>query len=401
MKVLLLGSGGREHAMARALERAGHELIWAPGNGAQGRWKRHKLSLGDLDSVLQLALQEQPELTLVGPEDPLAAGLVDRLNEAGLKAWGPNARQAQLESSKAWAKEFMARHGLATAAFRVCHNQEQAEQAIDALWTPQGVVVKADGLAAGKGVVVATTRQQAIEAASQLGPTLVVERCLQGPEASLILLLRPDGYQAFPLVRDHKRLLAGDQGPNTGGMGAFFPIPETPSVQGMLESLWKGLVDENLNYFGALFLGLILTEEGPQLLEFNCRLGDPESEVLLEALENDFVEVLQGQPLQMAPGFHIDVVLASAGYPASSTSGLVIEGADQVSDEVTVLHAGTELQPDGTLTTAGGRVLHLVARGQTLEQARQRAGAAAQRIGFGGQPPQWRNDIGASLVART
>jgi phosphoribosylamine--glycine ligase len=392
MKVLLLGSGGREHAMARALERSGHTIVWAPGNGAVGSWRRRPVDLKNLELVVRLALEEQPDLTLIGPEDPLAAGLVDCLQQVGLKAWGPNAHQAQLESSKAWAKEFMARHGLPTAPFRVTTNLDQARQAIEEL---QPVVVKADGLAAGKGVVVADTPQEALHAAGRLGPKLVIEKRLQGPEASLILLLRPDGYQAFPLVRDHKRLLNGDQGPNTGGMGAYYPIAEAPPLQDLLDKLWHGLVQENLNYFGALFLGLILTAEGPQLLEFNCRLGDPETEVLLESLQGDFVQALFGEPLQLAPGCHIDVVLASAGYPASSSSGQIITGHENLT-EATLLHAGSERLPDGTLVTAGGRVLHLVASASNLQQARQRVEQAARQIRFDGQAPQWRSDIGAS-----
>ena len=393
MKVLLLGSGGREHAMARALERAGHDSVWAPGNGAEGAWRRHPIDLKNLDQMVELAVQEQPELTLIGPEDPLAAGLVDRLQQAGLKAWGPNAHQAQLESSKAWAKEFMARHQLPTAPFQVTTDLDQAKAAIATL---QEVVVKADGLAAGKGVVVASSPEEALEAAAQLGPKLVIEKRLRGPEASLILLLRPDGYQAFPLVRDHKRLLNGDRGPNTGGMGAYYPIQEAPALQDLLDRLWSALQQEGLNYFGALFLGLILTSDGPQLLEFNCRLGDPESEVLLESLRGDLIQVLYGQPLQLAPGCHIDVVLASAGYPASSSPGQIITGHENL-DQVTLLHAGSERLPDGTLVTAGGRVLHLVASGTNLQQAQQLAHAAATQIRFDGRAPLWRSDIGGSL----
>ena len=397
MKVLVLGSGGREHAMARALARAGHQVLWAPGNGAQGSWRSLPLQLDSLEAVAELVSQECPDLTLVGPEDPLARGLVDRLQQSGFRCWGPTAAQARLESSKSWAKEFMARWQLPTAEFRVVHDHEQAHKAIEELGG--AVVVKADGLMAGKGVVVADNRAEALVAASSWLPgPLVIERRLQGPEASLILLTRPDGYQAFPLVRDHKRLQEGDRGPNTGGMGAFFPIPEQPTLQPLLDRLWEGLVAEGLHYFGALFLGLMLTPEGPQLLEFNCRLGDPEAEVLLEALEGDLLDVLQGQPPQLRPGYWLDVVLASSGYPESSTRGAAITGLPE-DGPVAVLQAGTA-RMEGRLVTAGGRVLHLVTHGSDLEQARAQVYRVAEHIRFGGQPPLWRRDIGQSLAGR-
>lgn len=388
MKILLVGSGGREHAMARAL--AGHEVIWAPGNGAEGPWQRRSVPL---DEICELALAEKPDLTVIGPEDPLAAGLVDRLRESGLAAWGPTAAQARLESSKAWAKQFMSRWLLPTAAFEVAESLEQAEAAIERLGG--AVVVKADGLCAGKGVVVASDAAEARSAAQRLlQDRLVIEKRLQGPEASLILLLRPDGYQAFPLVRDHKRLLAGDRGPNTGGMGAYFPIAEKPVLRPLLDKLWRGLSNEGLNYFGALFVGLMLTPHGPQILEFNCRLGDPETEVLLESLETDFLAALRGEPLRMRPGACLDVVLASPGYPESSTKGLPITG---LPEDVTVLQAGTELS-QGQLVTAGGRVLHLVARADDLESARRKVYQAAESVRFGDQAPILREDIGASLA---
>lgn len=395
MRVLVLGSGGREHAMVRALSRSGQEIFWAPGNGAEGPWEILPVDLSRLTSVEECVLKHRPDLTLVGPEDPLAAGLADRLAALGFQTWGPNAAQARLESSKVWAKQWMARWQLPTAEFAVAESLSQAEQAIERLGG--AVVVKADGLMAGKGVVVANHASEALEASRRLLPgPLVVERRLQGPEASLILLTRPDGYQAFPLVRDHKRLRDGDQGPNTGGMGAFFPIPEQPDLQPLLDSLWKALVADGLNYFGALFLGLMLTPEGPQLLEFNCRLGDPEAEVLLEALEGDLIEVLKGhQSIHLKPGCWLDLVLASAGYPESATRGQPITGLPQ--NEVAVLHAATRLS-QGQLLTAGGRVLHLVAQGATLEEARTRVYAAAESIRFGGESPQFRRDLGHPLV---
>jgi phosphoribosylamine--glycine ligase len=389
MKVLVLGAGGREHAMVEKLLADGQQVVWAPGNGAQGNWTRIDLDLHDLDQVVQQARQLQVDWTLVGPEDPLAAGIVDRFQAAGLPIWGPTQAQARLESSKVWAKQFMQRWQLPTAPFFIIEDRQVGLSQLR-----EGLVLKADGLAAGKGVVVADSLEEAQQALLDLpaGP-LVAEERLHGPEASLILLLRPDGYQVLPLVRDHKRLLEQDQGPNTGGMGAFGPLPEPHNLQPLLDRLWQALVAEGLNYFGALFVGLILTEEGPQILEFNCRLGDPESEVLLELLASPLLDTLLGQPLRLHPGSAVDLVLAAPGYPQKARTGEVISGLPECCK---VLHAGTARNQQGQLVSAGGRVLHLVARGDNLEQALKAVYLGAASVQFGSQPPVYRRDIAQS-----
>ena len=393
MRLVVLGSGGREHAMVRALLRGGHEVYWGPGNGARGDWQ----VLPDAFNLDQLQALS-PDLVLVGPEDPLADGLVDKLQERGLKAWGPTAAQARLESSKAWSKQFMRRHGLPTADFAVADSLEEAQAALRRLCDHQGVVVKADGLAAGKGVVVADDERSALAAAQELLEKygrLVIERRLLGEEASWILLLRPDGFQALPLARDHKRLRDGDQGPNTGGMGTVTPVQSPFALEKLGRDLFAALEQEKLNYFGSLFVGLLFTEEGPQILEFNCRLGDPETEVLLESLPGDFLQALHGEALGEFQGCCLDVVLAHPGYPETSSPSMRIEG---IPADATVLHAGTRRDEQGQLWTAGGRVLHLVAQGETYEEAREKVYAVAAQITFDGRPAHYRTDIGRTLA---
>lgn len=395
MRLVVLGSGGREHAMVRALLRGGHEVHWGPGNGAQGDW----LPLSDafnLDKLQNL----NPDLILVGPEDPLADGLVDKLQERGLKAWGPTAAQARLESSKIWSKQFMRRHGLPTADFEVADTLEEARTAIRRLCDHQGVVLKADGLAAGKGVVVADDEQSAHQAAGELLAKygrLVIERRLIGSEASWILLLRPDGFQALPLARDHKRLLDGDQGPNTGGMGTITPVESPFPLNKLGRDLFAALQQEGLNYFGALFVGLLFTEQGPQILEFNCRLGDPETEVLLESMPGDFLQAISGEPLGQWQGCCLNVVLAHPGYPETSSPSLAIAG---IPEEVTVLQAGTRRDENGQLWTAGGRVLHLVVHASSYEEAQKTLYQAASRVTFDGKPAHYRTDIGRTLAGK-
>ncbi len=395
MRLVVLGSGGREHAMVRALLKGGHEVHWGPGNGARGDWFFLNNAY-DLDQLQAL----QPDLILIGPEDPLAEGLVDKLQERGLKAWGPTAAQARLESSKAWSKQFMRRHGLPTADFAIADTLEEARAAIRRLCDHRGVVVKADGLAAGKGVVVADDETSANQAAQELLAKygrLVIERRLLGQEASWILLLRPDGFQALPLARDHKRLRDGDQGPNTGGMGTITPVQSSFRLDKLGRDLFAALEQEQLNYFGALFVGLLYTTEGPQILEFNCRLGDPETEVLLESMPGDFLRALHGEALPAWQGCCLDVVLAHPGYPDSSSPSMRIEG---LSDEVTILQAGTRRDDQGQLWTAGGRVLHLVCQAESYEVARDKVYAAAAQITFDGKSAHYRKDIGLTLAGR-
>ena len=421
LTVLLVGSGGREHALAWALSRAPSvgRLLVAPGNpGTAEIADNLPIRADDLDALVEAALANQADLVVVGPEAPLAAGLADRLVERNIAVFGPTRAAAELEWSKSFAKRFMRQHGIPTADYRVFDAPDAALSA--ARRTTYPLVVKADGLAAGKGVTVCATPEQA-EAAlrdamlerafGDAGRRVVLEQFLAGEEASVIALVDGQRLAPLPPARDYKRLGDGDQGPNTGGMGSFAPAPAvTPDLLAQVEReilrpAVDGLRAAGRPYRGALYAGLMLTADGPKVIEFNSRFGDPETQATLPLLEGDFAQCLlacaRGE-LQTAPtvrpGSALCVTLAAAGYPAAPESGRAISGIQAArAAGALVFQAGTARQA-GRLVTAGGRVLSVVGLGADLAQATERAYAAADLIRFEGR--QLRRDLGARQMAR-
>ena len=414
MKILVVGSGGREHAIANALARSPQapELLCAPGNPGIRTLARQVADSQEVDVIVKAAQDEGVDLVVVGPEAPLVAGLVDALTAVGIPAFGPTAAAAQLEGSKTFAKETMIAAGVPTGGHAVVGSVAEGLAAI----TSYPAVVKFDGLAAGKGVVIALTEDEARAALADMLETKVfgdgevfVEEFLEGDEVSLLALC--DGVRAIPLApaRDFKRALDGDEGPNTGGMGAFSPVPgvDPAKLAEFSELVHQPIVDElarrGTPFHGVLYAGLMLTAAGPRVLEYNTRFGDPETQVVLPRLRSDLAELflratrhggLEGAELDVDPRSAVTVVLASRGYPASASKGDVIEGVDAADtlDDVTVFHAGTGGgEGDAPLVTAGGRVLAVTALGEGLGEARAQAYAGAQSIHFPGR--QLRGDI--------
>jgi phosphoribosylamine--glycine ligase len=418
VKVLIVGAGGREHAIVRALARSPQrpQLLCAPGNAGIARDARMLDVAGeDLEGIVSAACREGVDLVVVGPEAPLVAGLVDACVAAGVPAFGPSAAAAQLEGSKAFAKRAMIDAGVPTAAFVEVSGVEEGMAAIERY----PVVIKADGLAAGKGVVIAPDARSAREALEEMliakrfgSQTVVVEEHLAGQELSLLALC--DGQRALPMAsaRDYKRIFDGDEGPNTGGMGSFSPVPGygEAEVAQMAVTVHQPIVDlmraRGTPFHGVLYAGLMLTEQGPKVLEFNVRFGDPETQAVLPRLRTDLLDLLlrctrdgglAGAELDWHAQCAVTVVLASAGYPASSSIGDVIAGVEDAPEGIEVTHAGTAMQ-DGALVTAGGRVLSLTALAADWESAREAAYAAAQSISFAGM--QLRRDIAAELAGQ-
>ncbi len=421
MKVLVVGSGAREHALVRALDAdaAIDRIVCAPGNAgmaAEAATRVAPVRVADPAALLALARAEGADLTVVGPELPLARGVADVFADAGRLLFGPTRAAAALESSKAFAKAFMARHGIPTARFAVCRDERQAFAAVGGDRFGFPVVVKADGLAAGKGVTVAADRNAAEAAVrdamvarrfGDAGATVVIEECLTGPEVSYFVV--SDGRRCLPLpaAQDHKRVFDGDAGPNTGGMGAFGPSPlvdaalEARIMQEIVTPVLDGLRAEDREYRGVLYVGLMLTRDGPQVIEFNARFGDPEAQVILPMLEDGLASVLLGAARgdlgeagwRVTSDPHVGVVMASGGYPGSYKVGVPIDGLDDAAavPGVHVAHAGTALE-DGRVVTSGGRVLTVVARGKSYEQAIARAYDAVGRISF--ENSHVRTDIG-------
>ena len=429
MKVLVIGGGGREHALAWKLSQSERiqKVYVAPGNGGTARDPNLvDVPITDVKALREWAQQEKIELTVVGPEAPLAAGVVDEFRAHGMRIFGPTQAAAQLESSKAFSKAFMQRYGIPTAVYETFTDPVQAHAYIDKMGAP--IVVKADGLAAGKGVVVAMTAAEAHEAIdfmlldNQLGvvhnagadgaavPRVVIEEFLQGEEASFIVLCDGQNVVALATSQDHKRLLDGDQGPNTGGMGAYSPAPVVTAqvhARAMREVIMptiKGMEKDGIPYTGFLYAGLMIDAQGmPKTLEFNCRMGDPETQPIMMRLKTDLVEVmlaatsgkLDTLALEWDRRPALGVVMAAAGYPMNPRKGDVITGLPKDEPDAMVFHAGTAAV-NGQTVTSGGRVLCVTVLADSVKQAQQKAYEVAKGIHFEGQ--QYRKDIGYRAI---
>ena len=421
MRILVIGSGGREHAVVASLHRSPlvEKVFVAPGNGGTAPIAENvAIRPPDEHSVAAWAAEHGCNLVVIGPEAPLVAGLADAVRAVGIPAFGPGADGARVEGSKSFAKALMLRHHIPTGAAASFAERASALSYLDEIGAP--VVVKADGLAAGKGVFVATTLEEArvgVEACfsgqfGDAGSTVLIEEYLQGPEVSLLAFV--DGTTVLPMApaQDHKRAFEGDRGPNTGGMGVYSPVPivyssEYVRMLEILEATACALAEEGVEYRGVLYGGFILTEDGPKVLEFNARFGDPETQVILPRLETDLAEVLlataEGRldrvELSWSSRWAVSVVLASGGYPGDYTMGKPITGIEgaEALEGVTVYHAGTRRRDDGVLVTAGGRVLNVTALGADFGSARDKAYEAVREIGFDGM--FYRSDIGARALA--
>ena len=423
MKVLVLGSGGREHALVWKLRQSPRikQVYCAPGNGGIAEEAEClPADLKNVDSITALAARLQPDLTVVGPELPLTLGVVDEFTRRGWPVFGPSSAAARLESSKSFAKEFLQRHHIPTAHYAICDSIEQVRAALGHFHTP--VVVKADGLAAGKGVVIAKSKEEAASVAAEMlsgrmlgdaGARVVLEECLTGDELSFLVF--SDGERVAPLVaaQDHKRVGDGDTGPNTGGMGAY-STPEMVDeqmrdwlVHHVAQPVVAGMKAEGAEFKGVLYCGLMMTARGPMVLEFNCRFGDPETQPILMRLDNDLVEALEASiegrvsegDFKWSQDATACVVMASGGYPGTFEAGKRIDGLEEAGavEGVKVFHAGTSKR-DGAYYTSGGRVLGVTARAASLETAVARAYEACGKISFAGA--HYRRDIAARAVKR-
>jgi len=423
MRILVIGSGGREHALVWKLAQSpqAKQIFCAPGNPGIGQSATCvPIAATDIAKLTAFAAGQRVDLVVVGPEVPLCAGIADACAAKGLRVFGPSQRAAQLEGSKVFSKRFLLKHGVATARAEAFTDAAAARACVRSWGAP--VVVKADGLAAGKGVIVAQTVAEAEAAITEImdkkvfgaaGNQLIVEECLSGEEASVMALVDGRSYKILAAAQDHKRVGDGDTGPNTGGMGAYSP---TPVVDGALEAPIKqifdrtlaGLQADGIDYRGVLYAGLMLTKSGPQVLEFNCRFGDPETQVVLPRMDFDLVEAcvattearLGAMELRWKPATAVCVVLASGGYPGDYAKGKVITGlraAGRLAN-VTVFHAGTKAGSDGQILTDGGRVLGVTALGDGIAGAVARAYEAVERIRFDGM--QYRRDIAGRALRR-
>ena len=422
MRVLVIGGGGREHAIVRALFRSPQrpELLAAPGNAgiARDRVPCFDVAADDVPGLVSLAVEQKVDFVVVGPEAPLVGGIVDQLADAGVRAFGPSAAAARIEGSKAYAKELMRDVGVPTASYTVFTDRQEALDHLACASYP--AVLKADVLAAGKGVIICQNEREARAAVDEFfvdqrfGRTkVVIEQFLEGEELSLLALC--DGMTAVPMApaQDYKRIFDGDEGPNTGGMGSYSPVPGIGSdhVEVLARTVHQPIVDElrrrGTPFHGVLYAGLMMTPDGPKVLEYNARFGDPETQAVLPRLRSDLLDLLdrasrpgglEGVHMEWSDAWAVTVVLASRGYPESSSSGDEITGLRAIDAlETELLHAGTA-ERDGKLVTAGGRVLNVTGIGATPGEARDRAYAAAERVEFDGK--QMRHDIAARAVER-
>jgi phosphoribosylamine--glycine ligase len=421
MKVMIVGSGGREHAIAWKLSASPlvDDLLFVPGNGGMSRMGEClKADVGDAAAVADIAVSRAIDLTVVGPEVPLVAGLVDELEARGLKAFGPSAPAARLEGSKHFAKSLMEGHGIPTGRARLFENFDEAKAYVEEQGAP--IVVKADGLAAGKGVIIAQTTDEALGALREIlvdgvfgesGTRVLVEEYMEGPEVSILSL--SDGSSCVHMVpsQDHKRVNDGDEGPNTGGMGAYSPVPlldkatEAAIQREVMEATVAAMAEEGIPYKGVLYGGLMLTADGFQTLEFNVRFGDPETQAVLPRMASDLAPALLATvegtvadlDIRWSDEYCVCVVLSSGGYPGSYNTGIPIKGLAAASSDpkVQVFHAGTATE-DGRVVTAGGRVLNVVALGKDFADARGLAYQAAEMIDFEGV--HYRTDIGYRAI---
>ena len=419
MKVLVVGSGGREHALCwKIAQRPGTEVYVAPGNiGMVDVATLVNIKVDDIAGLVDFAKAEGIDLTVVGPELPLTLGIVDAFQEAGLACFGPNKAAAKLEGSKAFSKELMKKYGIPTAAFDTFTDVEKAKAFVDEIGVP--CVVKADGLAAGKGVIICMTREEADKAIEDMltdhafgdaSATIVIEEYMVGPEVSVLAFA--DGKTVLPMVsaQDHKRIFDGDKGPNTGGMGAYSPAPvytEALSAEvnkTIIEPTIAAMAAEGTPFTGILYTGLMLTEKGPRVLEYNVRFGDPETQPIMVRMKSDIVELFQacvdGKLDEATLEWHdeaaVCVIMASGGYPASSEKGVPIHGLDDIAaEEAIVFHSGTA-EKDGEIVTNGGRVLGVTAKDATIKGAIDKAYAAVEKINF--DHMQFRRDIGARAL---
>ncbi len=419
MKVLVVGSGGREHALCwKIAQRPGTEVYVAPGNiGMVDVATLVNIKVDDIAGLVDFAKAEGIDLTVVGPELPLTLGIVDAFQEAGLACFGPNKAAAKLEGSKAFSKELMKKYGIPTAAFDTFTDVDKAKAFVDEIGVP--CVVKADGLAAGKGVIICMIREEADKAIEEMltdhafgdaSATIVIEEYMVGPEVSVLAFA--DGKSVLPMVsaQDHKRIFDGDKGPNTGGMGAYSPAPvytEALSAEvnkTIIEPTIAAMAAEGTPFTGILYTGLMLTEKGPRVLEYNVRFGDPETQPIMVRMKSDIVALFQacvdGKLDEATLEWHdeaaVCVIMASGGYPASSEKGVPIHGLDDIAaEEAIVFHSGTA-EKDGEIVTNGGRVLGVTAKDATIKGAIDKAYAAVEKINF--DHMQFRRDIGARAL---
>ena len=424
MNILVLGSGGREHALAWKIAQDDQvaKVFVAPGNaGSATENKCENVALDILDNpaIIDFAKNNAVEMIIVGPEAPLVNGVVDACREAGVKVWGPTKFAAQLEGSKAFAKHFLKRHNIPTAFYDVFTEVDAAKAFVEKNGAP--IVIKADGLAAGKGVIVAMTNQEAFDAIDDMlagnkfgdaGSRVVIEEFLAGEEASFICMIDGDNILPMATSQDHKRIFEGDQGPNTGGMGAYSPAPVVTSdvfekaMNEVMRPTVEGMKKDGHVYTGFLYAGLMIDEQGqPKVIEFNCRFGDPETQPIMMRLKSSLVDLVQAGLDGNLPAEAewderktVGIVLASKGYPETSSNGDVISGLDTQMTDAKVFHAGTKANENGDIVTAGGRVLCVTALGNTIGEAQAKALELCEKVTFDGV--QYRKDIGYRAIAR-